>query len=131
MPPLKSPFPGMNPFLEDFWPDVHTRLMVSLSNAIQPQLPEGLVARIEESLTVDEEGADRYREFRADVLVAHTPSGGSVMQTDGGLAVMEPDVYEIVETVTPRHVEIIDLRGGGELITVVEVLSATNKGVGR
>src|SRR6266436_1070046 len=96
MPSIKSPFPGMNPFLEDFWPDVHTSLMVYLRNALQPLLPEGLFARVEESLTIDVEGEPRPHTYRADVLVAHV-SGGEAAAAEGGVALMEPDIYRVIE----------------------------------
>ena len=125
----KSPFPGMNPYLEDFWSDMHTRLVVLLSNAILPQLPEGLEARIEEGLKVDAE--DGERRYQADVLVAHTWSESLVVaEGSGGVSVVEPDVYRVVEMATPRRVEIIDVRHGGKLITVIELLSPSNKTTG-
>jgi hypothetical protein len=131
MPFIDDPFPGMNPFLEDFWPDVHTRLMVGLSNALQPILPDGLFARVEESLTIDaEEDEGRKHTFRADVLVAHAWIDQPEEQMTGSVAVTEPDHYYIVEQEVERRVEIIDVRGGGEVVTVIEVLSHTNKNNG-
>ncbi len=118
----------MDPFLEDFWPDVRTSLMVYLSNALQHQLPEGLFARVHESSTADMKGEPR-RGFRAAVLVAHV-SGGGMLAGEGGVALMEPDLYRVVEEEAQRRVEIIDVRGGGEVVTVIEVLSRTNKGEG-
>lgn len=46
---IKNPFPGMNPYLERRWPDVHTRLTVYVRDDLADQLPIGLVARIEEN----------------------------------------------------------------------------------
>ena len=43
---MKSPFPGMDPYLESYWGDVHTRLMVYASNQINAQLPDELQARV-------------------------------------------------------------------------------------
>lgn len=118
----------MNPFLEDFWPDVHTRLMVALSNALQPLLPQGLFARLEESLTIDAQSSDgRMQTFRADVLIAHAWIENPKEPMSGGVAVTEPDHYHIIEQEVERRVEIIDVRGGGEVVTVIEVLSRTNK----
>jgi Protein of unknown function (DUF4058) len=47
---MKSPFPGMDPYLEAHWLDVHPRLIVEASTVIQDQLGDDLVARIEERL---------------------------------------------------------------------------------
>ncbi len=46
---MKSPFPGMDPYLEAHWGDVHTTLMVYASRQLNTQLPSDLAARIEES----------------------------------------------------------------------------------
>ncbi|HEV7403341.1 MAG TPA: DUF4058 family protein [Chthoniobacteraceae bacterium] len=125
---VDDPFPGMNPFLEDFWPDVHSSLMVYLRNALQPLLPNGLFARVEESLTIDAEASDgRFNTIRADVLVAHGWRENPRAQASGGLAVTEHDDYYIVEREVERRVEIIDVRGGGDVVTVIEILSRTNK----
>lgn len=117
----------MDPFLEDFWPDVHTSLMVYLRNALQPQLPAGLIARVEESLTIDAEDDVRQRTFRAGVLVAQVWSEGPEPEAVSSVALAEPDLYRVLEQETQRRVEIIDVRGGGEVVTVIEVLSRTNK----
>ncbi len=44
----KNPFPGMNPWLEEHWGDVHTSLTTYARDQLQPRLPPGLRARIEE-----------------------------------------------------------------------------------
>ena len=50
---MSSPFPGMDPYLESHWRDVHTRMMTYLCDQIQDQLPPNLVARVEQSVSVD------------------------------------------------------------------------------
>lgn len=127
---MKSPFPGMDPWLELFWPDVHTRLLVSLSNALYVQLPDGLVARVEESLRVDApvvtEGWEP-RDFRADVAVLQQWPEPSVVGEAGDLAVAEPILFVHDEPEIYRHLELRDMRAGGEVVTVVEVLSPVNR----
>lgn len=44
---MGSPFPGMDPYLEESSGDIHARLTVYARDTLQPQLPKGLVARIE------------------------------------------------------------------------------------
>jgi len=51
----KSPFPGMDPYMESRWADIHARLIVYASNQLNSQLPGDLSARIEETLTVEED----------------------------------------------------------------------------
>lgn len=43
---MKSPFPGMDPYLERHWPDVQQSLCTYARDAIQPQLNVKLVARL-------------------------------------------------------------------------------------
>ena len=46
---MKSPFPGMDPYLEWYWGDVHTRLTTYASNQLAAQLPSDLRVRIEKA----------------------------------------------------------------------------------
>ncbi len=39
---MPGPFPGMDPFLESSWSDVHARLIVGSANQVQKQLPSEL-----------------------------------------------------------------------------------------
>ena len=50
---MPSPFPGMDPFLEAHWGDVHTRLATFISGELRRQLPVGLKARIHESVMLE------------------------------------------------------------------------------
>ncbi len=47
---MPIPFPGMNPYLEhpDLWPSVHQKLMASLSDTLQKQLPANYQIRLRE-----------------------------------------------------------------------------------
>ncbi len=42
---MKSPFPGMDPYLEYHWGDIHASLIVSVRDALNQRLPRDLVAR--------------------------------------------------------------------------------------
>ena len=41
---MASPFPGMDPYLERFWGDVHSRLVTYACDQIQERLPVDLIA---------------------------------------------------------------------------------------
>jgi hypothetical protein len=45
---MKNPFPGMNPWLEEFWRDVHASLLVYACDLLNTELPPGLHARVDE-----------------------------------------------------------------------------------
>src|SRR3954471_14127287 len=108
--PTKSPFPGMDPYLQAHWPGVHTRLMTYAADAIQPQLPADLVARVEENVRLDVD--DEVLALRSpDVCVAETPTPWAAGPASGG-ATNEPIVLEIAhDPIVDRHIEIRDSSG--------------------
>lgn len=50
---IKSPFPGMDPYLEAHWRDVHASLVIYLRDRLQPGLPRDLRARVEERVFIE------------------------------------------------------------------------------
>src|ERR1700722_9437045 len=69
---MPSPFPGIDPYLESqgHWLDFHARFVPMLSDALNEQLPEGYVARIDERMTLVElPHEDEARLIRPDVAV--------------------------------------------------------------
>jgi hypothetical protein len=65
---MKSPFPGMDPFLEPHGLDVHASLAAGSRDSLNEQLPEDLVASVQERVIVEDEGGQGYR-FGPDVRV--------------------------------------------------------------
>jgi hypothetical protein len=128
---MKSPFPGMDPYLESRWGDVHTRFMVYAADALAPQLPPSLVAQVEEFMSIQgDQEADR---FVSDIRVEELPGNGVPVApvTNGAVAVAEPLV---VPTTLPqriqRSIRILDPESGNRIVTAIELLSRANK-VGR
>jgi hypothetical protein len=129
---MKSPFPGMDPYLEAHWLDVHPRLIVAAARHLQRQLGEGMVARIEERLIV-EDPLGPSRPIGPDVRVVEVgaPPAKPVRATIGAAAVAEPVVLHLeVEPVRQRYLEIRDLSTGGRVVSVIEFLSPSNKAAG-
>lgn len=133
---MKSPFPGMDPYLEMHWGHVHHSLVTYASEALQSNLPADLVARMEERVYIEKE-PDRIRRLVSDVhLAAH--AGWSAPRPAGeseraGAVVAEPVVFELsFDPITEGYLEIRD-RNGAKVITVIEFLSPANKcgGVGQ
>ncbi len=125
---MKSPFPGMDPYLEQHWGDVHTSLMVYLRDQVNEQLPPDLQARVEENIRVDVD--DTSRLLYPDVRVVEEPTPFSVGQREdsGAVAVAEPCLVPMLDELpTDRHVEIVDRGSGNRVITAIELLSPTNK----
>ncbi len=121
-PSRDNPFPGMNPFLQAYWRDVHTRLVVAIADQLAEQLPEGLLARTEEHVSIAETG----NSYRPDVAIVETypPLRMQESAAAATIAFTEPIVV-ISEPETERWVEICEV--DGRLVTVIEVLSPTNK----
>lgn len=131
---MRTPFPGMDPYLEQHWGDVHQAFITYFRDALQSQLPGQLRARMEERVYIEHPEGFR-REYYPDVRVIERP-GRSL--TAGGVAVAEPEpaqtavvdhfVIDIrIEPRTECYIEVIDLRSGHRVITTVEVISPTNK----
>jgi len=45
---MASPFPGMDPYLESHWRDIHARLVIYACDALQGVLPSALRARVDQ-----------------------------------------------------------------------------------
>src|SRR3954452_10599825 len=50
---MPSPFPGMDPYLEGHWRDVHASLIIYIRDALQDSLPAELRARVEERVVLE------------------------------------------------------------------------------
>jgi len=119
---MRSPFPGMDPFLESRWPEVHASLIVYSRNQINSHLPDDLQANIEENLAVYAEDYSG-KSIRPDVHVADPfrATSSAVVST---AVLAEPMVVRRPLHPT-RHVEITT--SDGRLITAIEFISPWNK----
>ncbi len=126
---MKSPFPGMDPYLERHWRDVHSRLIIYACDQMQTQLPGSLFARVEERVYVERGDSDERSMYPDLRVVQHHPGG-----TDTAVAVLdevemaEHYIFQVGdEPVTETYLEILDASSGNRVITVVEFLSPSNK----
>lgn len=128
---MPSPFPGMDPFLEDhqLWPDVHARLIVAMGDALTPLVAPSYYVRIEQRTYIAAaELPPRLR--RPDAAVIPTmpepvPGGGVALLT----AVASPATTVTLpayERVREGYLEIVDTRTH-QVVTAIEQLSPTNK----
>jgi hypothetical protein len=118
----------MDPYLEQYWGDVHHRLITYACDQLQDLLPGDLRARVEERVFVEApKGQERtmYPDIRV-VERGRPQKRGPAMAT--GVALAEPLRIRLPdEPVTQGYIEIIDLATGRPVITVIEVLSLSNK----
>src|SRR6266545_5729583 len=109
---MKSPFPGMDPYLEAHWLDVHNSLVHLAKAALQPQLGDELVARTEERIIV-EDPIGLPRAIGPDVRVVESGFRGAPARGSAGAAVAEPLVFDVeAEPFAQRYIEIRDLTTG-------------------
>jgi hypothetical protein len=128
---MASPFPGMDPYLESSWGDVHHALITYAREKLQEILPGDLRARVEERVFV-ESAASPERGIYPDIRSVERsrrkrrrlPAARSVAVAET-LRIPLPD-----EPVTQGYIEIIDLATGRRVVTVIEVLSPANKAPG-
>ncbi len=126
---MQSPFPGMDPYLERHWLDVHQSLVTYTRDALNDLLPADLLARTEERVLIDAD-AGLIRAVHPDVRVQETGGGPSVAaaHAGAGIAVAEPIVLELEsEPRTEGYITILDHATGDRLVSVIEFLSPTNK----
>jgi hypothetical protein len=123
----------MNPYLEqdDAWHDFHERFLPAVAEELGRQLVPGYIVKIDEHVYVHElPGEARRFAGRADLAIGPMSGAGGAR---AGVGVIEaPATLELPEVDTERlaFVEIRDRRNR-ELITVVELLSPSNKRAGR
>jgi hypothetical protein len=117
----------MDPYLERHWGDIHTSLVTYARDQLQKVLPRDLRARVEERLVVTH--WDQPRSLFADVRVIETERRSRrPARSAGGVAVAQPLVIELAdESETQRFVEIREVSSDSRLVTVLEVLSPSNK----
>ncbi len=129
---MPSPFPGMDPYLEAHWGDVHARLVIYASDALQAVLPRGLRARVEESILLETpQGIGDHPLFPDVRVVEYAPKRETDTQSESGVAVAEPLLIQAdPEPVSETYLEIIDRESGNRVVTVIEFLSPSNKSPG-
>lgn len=129
---MPSPFPGMDPYLDAHWRDVHARLIVYACDALQGVLPSSLRARVEESVLLETPLGIGDHPLHPDVrVVEYAIKRPTEARPDGGVAVAEPLLIDAEqEPVAETYLEIIDRESGNRVVTVIEFLSPSNKSPG-
>lgn len=133
---MSSPFPGMDPYLENpaLWPNVHGRLIVAIADTLSPLLLAKYQPIIEESV---------YRTSDSSSVMVGVPdvsvqkTGQESQVANLATAVAEPITSSsstapvVVELPIPATLRqrFIEIRNtvNQEVVTVIEVLSPANK----
>jgi hypothetical protein len=125
---MKTPFPGMDPYLEHpaLWGSVHSRLIHCMANQLQPLLDPHYIASVEERVYVEETPQQRV----PDIWVQKLP------ETGGGVAVAErsaaaPVLIEVAELEVHEHyITILSHYQDFKVVAVIELISPSNKDAG-
>lgn len=136
---MPSPFPGMNPYLEQdgLWPDLHHRLIGHIAEALTPALRPGYIVNIGRDVYIHELSyADRRGVGKPDVAVVTDPglraAGTGVAPTTGTETVGSPIVCTVPLDLDETELGVVEVRDRDtrEVVTVIEVLSPANKYAG-
>jgi hypothetical protein len=125
---MPSPFPGMNPYLEQssVWIDFHDSFIPALRDAFATQLGSKYKVRIQEHLLIR-----RAQEAvgRADLGVS-SPRGTSGTAGPSASTIAAPlEVTDPILSVDAERIPYLEIttRDGQRLVTVIELLSPANK----
>jgi len=114
----------MDPYLEHpvLWEGLHARMVVAIANRLQPLLDPRYVATVEERVYI--EGPQRRI---PDVWIQKARDAGPAVSvaepTSTGAVIVEVESLEVHES----RIEIVDAYNDMKLVTLIELLSPTNK----
>jgi hypothetical protein len=133
---MPSPFPGMDPYVEEpsRWSDFHSTMIVAFRAALNNVLPERYVANVDQYVWLHEPDLEtRQRLGRPDTFVTDqtVPQQTEIAPSVALAALAAPAVSRlpVVRRPGPRYIRIRDAEGR-RLVTVVEILSPSNKETG-
>jgi hypothetical protein len=126
---MGSPFPGMDPFLEDpaYWPDFHSRFINNLADAISDVLPDQYEANLGERVYLVEHDPEARKLMSPDIGVSDVP-GPREGRPSSGATTLEPVTIPLTMLEGPRetYIEILH-KPDRQLVTVLELSSPANK----
>lgn len=128
---MPSPFPGMNPFLEqeEVWQDFHQRFITYSAGALAAQVEPDYIVKIEEHLYIHELSAERRLLGRGAVTIS--TSVAPAFQSQNAAVMTAPVTVQLpaVDIERAAFLEVRD-RKSRQLVTVIELLSPSNKRFG-
>jgi hypothetical protein len=127
---MPSPFPGMDPYLEDpeIWSGVHAALLATIADRLGPTLRPKYVVRYEERVYVTSEEDPGYRMIVPALRIVErpgsTPASAARM---GAMTIAEPIKVTLSDDeIHERSLVVRDARDRS-IVTIMELLSPTNK----
>jgi hypothetical protein len=128
---MKSPFPGMDPFLEEpaFWPDFHIRFINAWCEAIADALPPHYEATLGERVYLVEHDLDMQKLGFPDVAVTRDDlAAPAPARAATATATLKPVTIPLATLDGPRstYIEIL-YQPDHILVATLELLSPANK----
>ncbi len=130
---MPSPFPGMDPLIEstdDCWTEFHSAFVNGIRNTLVPRVRPNYEVRAEKHVYIsDEDEAELFR-IRPDVHIAEAGHGWRDYARPGTASLDAlPRTVVWHEPSEQLFLRIID-RADRRVVTVIELLSPSNKGTG-
>lgn len=127
---MENPFPGMNPYLEQTWRDVHHALVTYARDQIAQRLPGDLRARIDERVFVASEDEVEHGIYPDVRVVERSRVSGAPSHSaaGGGVAVAEPVIVRVdTEPAREGYIKIVEAGSRDRVVSVIEFISMSNK----
>ena len=126
---MPSPFPGMDPYLEQetLWHDFHEKFLPAAAAYLSAQILPRYIVLIDENVYLHNLSTEtRHGVGRPDLAVAR---GWKLDATETGAAVLEAPTSVVLPELDIERESFLEVRDrqSRELVTVVELLSPTNK----
>ncbi len=126
-------FPGMDPYLDDphLWPGVHSSMVVYIRDHLQPLLRPRYIATIEERVFVETPPGEIIPDVPVKQGRPPDERGGTAVLVEVEIEADAPVVVRAPELeIHESYVAIVDKQTGQGVVTVIEVVSPTNKNAG-
>ena len=129
---MPSPFPGMNPYFEQaaHWQDFHTEFLSTLRRQLAPLITPHYIVQLEEHVYIhDLPPEPRRSPGRADLAVTRVQDAPDARPA---LGVLEAPALVQLPAQDLERIPFLEVRDrrGRELVTVIELLSPSNKRAG-
>jgi hypothetical protein len=127
---MVSPFPGMDPYLEDprTWESVHTRLIAVMGELLSAQVEPHFYVDVETTIYVVEPDAVTRRQVKADLFLVTTGGHSPPSSTS---TITAPTIVERVypDETRQHYLEVRDTANRA-VVATIELLSPANKAPG-
>ena len=128
---MPSPFPGMNPYFEqaDHWQDFHTEFLTVLRGHLEAQIGPDYIIQLEKHVYIHELPPEPRRLLGRPDLSLIRSGASAAGRANLGVLEAPAEVQLPAQDFEVERVPFLEIRDrrGRELVTVIELLSPSNK----